>query len=78
MTNGEGLLIQFFPLLVINCILGGFMVVVARILGKNKALWFVLSLIPILNGFFIFVAGWKAICDLHERLKALELGKTFS
>jgi hypothetical protein len=44
---------------------------VARALGKNVALWVVLSLIPIVNGFFYVYIVYAVVLGILHRLNAI-------
>jgi hypothetical protein len=48
------------------------MVWVAGKLGRNRLLWFIGSMIPLFNFFFLWISLWKVIIDNHRRMKAIE------
>lgn len=64
--------VPFVPLLVICLIIGGLLAVAASKVGRSPVLWFILGVIPIVNFFFIWIAPWSVLIDVHRRLKALE------
>jgi hypothetical protein len=35
-------------------------------------LWFILGVMPIVNFFFIGIATWSVLIEIHRKLKALE------
>ncbi|HXS39118.1 MAG TPA: hypothetical protein VN766_02980 [Stellaceae bacterium] len=45
---------------------------IARALGKNVALWVILSLIPIVNYFFYIYIAYSVILGILYKLNALE------
>lgn len=45
---------------------------IARALGKNVALWVVLSLIPAVNYFFYIYIGYSVVLGILGKLKAIE------
>jgi hypothetical protein len=48
------------------------MAVAASKVGRNPVLWFILGVIPIVNFFFIWIATWSVLIDVHRRLNAME------
>lgn len=64
--------ISFLPLIIIGIIFGSFMAWAALRLGKNPALWFFLTAIPLINFFAFPLLAWRTMINLHDRLKALE------
>lgn len=45
---------------------------IARALGKNVALWVILSLIPIVNYFFYIYIAYSVVLGILAKLNALE------
>lgn len=64
--------LQLLPLLVIGFVIGVLMAVAASKVGRNPVLWFILGVIPIVNFFFIGIATWSVLIELHRKLKAME------
>ena len=65
-------LVQFLPMTLVDFVIAILMAIVATKIGRSPILWFVLSVIPVVNLFFVWIAVWKFLIDLHRRLGALE------
>lgn len=65
-------LVQFVPLLTVSAIIGILMAVAASKVGRSPVLWFILGAIPLVNFFFVWIATWSVLIDLHRKLEALQ------
>jgi len=65
-------LVMFFPWLLIGLAIGILMGMAASQVGRSPALWFIQGVIPIWNLFFVGIATWSVLIDVHRRLKAME------
>jgi len=70
------LFLQFLPLIILGSIAGAIMAWAASRLGKNPAIWFLLTAIPIVNFFAVPILILGTLVNLHDRLKALEDGRS--
>jgi hypothetical protein len=68
---------QFVVWLLIGLVIGILMAVAASKVGRSPVLWFILGVIPICNLFFVGIATWSVLIDVHRRLKAMEMSKVF-
>ena len=65
-------LVNFTPFILLGLIIGVLMAVAASKVGRSPVLWFILGALPFVNMFFIWIAPWSVLIEMHRRLKAME------
>jgi len=65
---------QFLPLEIICVLLALGMYFLAPRVGGNKWLWVVLSIIPLVNFFFMYYVAFKVVFAILDNLKAIREG----
>ena len=61
----------FVPFLVISLVAAVILAKLAPRVGANAVTWFILSLIPLMNLFFFYYAGYRIIAHILDRLNDL-------
>ncbi|MBS0644354.1 MAG: hypothetical protein U1E70_22130 [Acetobacteraceae bacterium] len=61
----------FVPLLIIGLIAAIILAKLAPRVGASPVAWFILSLIPVVNLFFFYYAGYRIIAHILDRLNDL-------
>jgi hypothetical protein len=68
----ESIISSFLPMIFIQAIYAAFVFQVAKRTGKSVRVYVVITLVPIIGGFFFLYVMWSTFLDLLDSVNRLE------